>query len=294
MSTSELHKGQPILAFLAPSRANAAAFAQPSQRSFHHPPSRRVFPGFRNRLGQGFAASSSMSNVLVIVGFRDQAMNILKIIPPVQAQMLFACGSPHHHGEDEVINRPFVVLVSAADVYGQWCPLFVNQDMNLRPVLATVCWIAASRCTSQRSRNRFAVHGLPLPTHMLLSSVETDASLQDSGPYALLLPGLEPFVQDAAGDAKPVAMNCFPLATGPQHVPDAIDDRAVVGTGASWAALLRRLGKMLLKATPQGARNVKVIDILGLCVTFVFANGTPRWTSVSGKNNCPRGVSFSH
>ena len=64
-----------------------------------------------------------MSNVLVIVRFRNQGVHVLEIIALVQAQMLFTGRTRDHDRDEQVIDRPFVVLIGARDVHRQRCQL---------------------------------------------------------------------------------------------------------------------------------------------------------------------------
>ena len=131
MRTSELHKGQPILAFLAPSGANAAPLSQPTKRPFHDPSSCWMLLLFRCWLWQGFAATPSVSDMFLIIEFGNKAVDIIEIIPFIQTKMLFFCRTWDHNGEDQVINRPFVVLVSPSKVHRQWG---ASRSVGLRPV----------------------------------------------------------------------------------------------------------------------------------------------------------------
>ena len=106
--------------------------------------------------------------------------------------------------------------------------------------------------------------------------VEPNQGPQDPLPDALPLPRLESFVQDTAGNAEPITVNGFPLAARPEHVPVAVDDSTVVSSWPSRTGPWRRLRQLLLDEAPEWARNAKVVDILGLCATLVFANDTPR------------------
>jgi hypothetical protein len=292
MGTGELHKGQPILTLLAPAGANTAALGQPSQGAFHDPAPRGMLLHFRDGLRWWLAAAPPMRDVLVIARFRDQRVHILEIIAFVQTQMLLRGRARHHDGDKQVVHRPFVVLIGAGDVHGQRGATLVNQDVDLGAALAAVRWVTPSGCTAQRRRNRFAVERLPLPAHTSPAGIEADQSAQDLLPDALLLPGLQAFVQDATGDAEPIAVDGFPLAAGPENVPDTIDNGPIVRARPSRTTSLRRSWQLLFDEAPQRSRNLKVIDILRFCATLVFTNGTPRWTVFLGKDNCPRGVSF--
>ena len=98
-------------------------------------------------------------------------------------------------------------------------------------------------------------------------------------------------MQDTAGNAEPIAMDCFPLAACPQDVPEPIDDRPIVNPWTPWPTLLKRFGQMLFDAAPQGARDTEIVDIFRLLFILAFQDA-PRWTFVFGQTDCPRGASF--
>jgi hypothetical protein len=291
MRTSELHKGQPILAFLAPSGANTASFGQPSKRPFHDPTPCRVLLLFRNWFRQWLAASSSVGNMFLIIGLGDETMDIVEIITFVQTKMLFFRRARDHNGKDKVIDRPFVMLVGAGKMNRQRGAALVNQDMNLCAAFTAVGGISSGSLSAQRSRHRFTVDSLPLPANPALPVVKANHCLQDFVPDTLLLPRLEPFMQDTAGNAEPISMDCFPLAACPQNVPEPIDDRPIVGSWTPWPSFLERFGQMLFDAAPQWARDSEIVDILGLLFILAFQDA-PRWTFVFGQTDCPRGASF--
>ena len=277
MRTSELYKGQPILTFLAPASANTPSFRQPTQSSFDDPTTRRILLVIWNRFRQWFAASSPMSNMLLVISRCNKTVHVIEIISFVQTKMLFLRWAVYHNRNDEVIDRPFVMLICAGDMNCQRRATLVNQDVNLCPAFAPVGGTGPCFLSSPRRWHRFTVECLPFPTDPSLPIVETNHRLQDFVPNALLLPSLETFMQDAAGNAKPISVDSFPLTTCPQDVPEAIDDGAIVGTRASWPSLFWWLRQMLLDATPQGAWDSEIIDILWLCVTLVFVNNAPPW-----------------
>jgi len=291
MRTSELHKGQPILAFLAPSGANAASFGQPSKRPFHDPTPCRVLLLFRNWLRQRLAASPSMSNMFLVISLRNEIMDIVIIISFVQAEMLFFRRARDHNRKDKVIDRPFIMLMSAGKMNRQRGAALVNQDMNLCAAFTAVGGISSGSLSAQRSRHRFTVDSLPFPANPAPPVVKANHCLQDLVPDTLLLPRLEPLMQDTAGNAEPIAMDCFPLAACPQNVPEPIDDRPIVSPWTPWTSFLERFGQMLFDAAPQWARDTEIVDILGLLFILAFQDA-PRWTFVFGQTDCPRGASF--
>lgn len=291
MSTRELNKGKPILRFFAPTRTDTAPFCQPAERALHDPTAGWMFLLIRDRLRQRFASAPTVTDVALVVGLRNHLVDISRIIRFVQAQVLFACRSVNDNREDKIVHRPFIVLIGAGDVNRQGCPSFIDQDVHLRPTLASVCWIAACRLATQGRGNRLAVDSLPLPANSFLSGIETDQTSHDLPPNALLLPCLESLVQDTAGDTEPLSMNSFPLTTSPQHVPDAIDNSPVVGPRPARSRLLWRFGQIHFDAAPQWARDAEIVDIFGLL--FILAvQDAPRWTFVFGQTDCPQGASF--
>jgi len=291
MRTSELHKGQPILAFLAPSGTNATPLCQPTERPFHDPTPCWVLLLFRKWFRHWFAASSSVGNMFPIIGFANENMDIVEIVTFVQTEMLFFRRAGHHYGKDNVIDRPFIMLVSSGKMNCQRSAALVNQDMNLCPAFTAVSGIASSCLSTQRGWHRFAIDSLPFPANPTLPIVETNHRLQYLAPDALLLPGLEPFMQDTAGNAEPISMDRLPLAARPQYVPEAINDRPIVSPWTSWPSLLGRFGQMLFDATPQWAWDTEIVDIFWLSFILAFQDA-PRWMFVFGQTYCPRGASF--
>ena len=291
MRTSELNKGQPILTFLAPSGANTASLGQPTKCSFHNPTTCRMLLALWNRFGQWFASSALVSNMFLITSLRNKKMHIIEIVPFIQTEMLFFSWTGDDNGKDKVVDRPFIVLIRARNMNGQRRATFINQDMNLGPAFAAVGGIVPRCFSTQRGGYRFAVDSLPFPANPSLPIVETNQGLQDFVPNALLLPSLEPLMQNTAGNTEPIAMDCFPLATCPQNVPEAIDNRPIVNPWTPWPTLLKRFGQMLFDSTPQWARDTEIVDILGLLFILAFQDA-PRWTFVFGQTDCPRGASF--
>lgn len=247
-----------------------------------------------DRLWQRFASAPSVADVALVVSLRNQLVDISGIIRFVQTQVLFACWSSDHDRNDKVIHGPFVMLIGAGDVNGQRRSSFIDQDVHLGPTLASVCWITSSGLPTQWRGNRLAVDSLPLPADSTLAGIEADQAPHDLLPDTLLLPGLESLVQHAARNTKPVSVDGFPLATSPQHIPNAVDDRPVVSTWPSRPWFLGWLGQVSLDTAPEWAWNSEVIDILWLCATLYFADGAPREMLVLHKNNSLRGASFFH
>src|SRR6266542_2648033 len=110
---------------------------------------------------------------------------------------------------------------------------------------------------------------LPPPLDAACPIVKAQQHFHHFGEAPLLLPLLEVVVDGAATDPKPAAMHGFPLTAGPQHVPDAIDNR----TGVSWWATRPSarwwFGQQAFDFAPQWARNAKVIDVRRFCARIV-------------------------
>ncbi len=291
MRTSKLHKGQPILAFLAPSGANTSPLCQPTKRPFHDPTSCWVLVCLRNGNRQRFATTTPVRNVFLIIGFGYETMDIIEIIPFVQTEMLFFRRARDHNGKDKVIDRPFIMLVRTGKMNGQRRATLVNQDMNLRPAFTAVGGIASCCLSAQRSRDRFAVDSLPFPANPALPIVEANHCLQHLVPNTLLLPRLESFMQNTAGNAEPIAVDRFPLAACPQNVPEAVDDSPIVGPRTPWPSFFTRFGQMLFDAAPQGTGDTEIVDIFRLLFILVFQDA-PRWKFVFGQTYFPQGASF--
>jgi len=168
------------------------------------------------------------------------------------------------------------MLISSSDMKRQGRTAFINQNVDLCSTFPTIGGIAARSHATQGCGDCFAVNCLPLPTDSLFAGIETDHGLQDLLPDTCLLPVLEAFMQDTAGNTKPVAVYCFPLTTGPQDVPDACDHSPVVCTGPARALFPGVFGQVFLDTPPQRARNMEEIDISRFCDTLVF-DDAPRW-----------------
>lgn len=94
------------------------------------------------------------------------------------------------------------------------------------------------------------INGLPLPLDATRARVKTDQDLQNGSEAPLLLPGLKAFMQHATGDAKPITMDRFPLAAGPQYVPNPVEDGAGIGGWSPTSWLSRNFGQEQLDLAP--------------------------------------------
>jgi hypothetical protein len=191
-------------------------------------------------------------------------MDIIIIIPPVHADMLFhVCRvrTRDHYRDDQVVRRPFIMRICSRDVYGQRRTSFIDQPVNLAALFAAVRRIAACFVTAQRGRTAFTVNRLPFPFDFAFLGIEFHHDLHNPVENAKLLPGLEPFMQGAAAHAEPVPMDRFPLTAGPHHIPNPIEYRSIICRWSPSPTLFRLFGQYFLDFAPQRARLAKVIDI---------------------------------
>ena len=188
-------------------------------------------------------------------------MNIRIIVASIGTEVLFTRRTPYDDRENQVVSRPFVVLVRSRDVHGQRRPPFIDQNVNLASAFGPIGRIFARILSAQRRGTRFTIGRLPLPSDVPLASIETDQRSERLLPDSSALPGLEALVQHAARNAEPVAMHCFPLTARPKDVPNPVDDRTIVGWRATGPSFLWLLGQMFLDASPQGTGDAKVIHI---------------------------------
>ena len=233
-----------------------------------------------------FTASSAVFDMGNIAFLFHKLMHIIVIVTTVQADVLFTVrwvGARDHNRDDQVVSRPLIMAVGAGNENGQRCTAFVNQQVDFAAAFPSIRRVLARLLAAQRGRTALAVNRLPLPFDRTFLGVELDHDAHDSVKDTQSLPGLETFMQRATADPKPLAVHCFPLTAGPQHIPDAIQRGMVVGAWSPWSALLRWLGQHFSDLAPQGARHMEEIDIfrfLGRVLThgvsrFRWVDSTP-------------------
>ncbi len=195
-------------------------------------------------------------------------MDIFIIITLVSAKVLLdllRIRTINHDGNDQVISRPLVMFIGSSNVQGQRGSVFIDQQMNLAALFASICGISACFFTTQRRWAGFTVDGLPFPANLTFCLIVQDHCSHHVGKDALLLPGLKAFMDHTTGDPKPVPVNRFPLTTSPQHIPDSIQGKSVLSTrtarsfsfGPGWQKLSDRF--------PQLIGHFEVIDIFRFC-----------------------------
>jgi hypothetical protein len=271
MSASELDKGKPIVGFLAPTNAKAATFSEPSESALDHPSSsgKAGLAGDGTSFNERFISFAPMLDVSDITFLLDKVMNIGKVIASVSTQMLLGVGTRHDNRDNQVICRPLVVDVGASDKDCQRRTTSVYQNMNLTATFATIYRAFTRSVPAQWSGAGFGIQRLPLPFDMPLAMVELHHLLHDGGEYPSVLPVLKALMQGRAAHPEPVSMDCLPLATCPQNVPNPIQNRSVICSLAPCFSRLIHLGDQFPDSPPQRSWYVKVIDILRFCVTIL-------------------------
>src|SRR4051812_47990122 len=145
---------------------------------------------------------------------------------------------------------------------------FIDDEVYLRSKLSPIGGILAGFLASQRGRRALGIHRLPPPSDPIallcvVLSHPFDQLLEDAHPR----PSLQTLVDDARGHPEPIPMNRFPLAAGPKHVPDCVDDGSVrcPRSATSSSRLLPLFGQALLEFPPQGSWKTEVIHLPGCC-----------------------------
>lgn len=283
MSASELNEGQPVSDFLAPADAQTAPLSEPAEGPLHDPTARGKLRFARNRALferrlSTFALTFDVRDVALLL---DQLMNIFKVIALVGTKMLFGCRSLDHNRDDQVVSRPLVMRIGPGQHHCQRCATLVDQKMYFSAAFAVIRGVFARLFAAQRRRAALAVSRLPLPVDLALLDVELDHDAHDPLEDALLLPGLKSLVEGAAAHPKPIFVHGLPLAARPQHIPNPIHDRSVIGWRSSWTLFFRARGQRFPELAPQRARHLKVINFFRL-LDRVFAHGASRIRWVGG------------
>lgn len=255
-----MNKGEPILRLLAPARANAAPFEEPGKGAFDHPAPRRVLHVRRHWGGQGLIPPPAVLDMGHIAGSAHHCEHIGRIVAFVGTQMLALTGPGHHHPDDQVRDRPFVMPMGFRELDRQWGPTCIHEQMDLAAALAPVGGIAPRLRPAQRGSAHGAIDGLPRPRDVALAGIDAYQCPQDLLPDALLLPGLKPFMEDTARDAEPGTMDGFPLTAGPEHVPDAVKDLTRRHGWAARSTTWAWCREPALDEPPQGARHMKIVN----------------------------------
>jgi hypothetical protein len=167
---------------------------------------------------------------------------------------------------DQIIQRPFVMLVSSCNPRRQRSTSLIHQDMDFAAQFSPVGGVRTGVTASQRRSTRTAVHRLPSPTDTLPATIKSYHRPENGLPDALLPPGLKTFMQNTTGNPKPTGVQRFPLAACSQHKPNTIQNRMVGFARTTWAVFLVLIGKVLFCYPPNRARYDPIFDVLRFCV----------------------------
>src|SRR5262249_10254202 len=154
MGTGELNESQPIAWFLGPAGAKAATLCQPTQRALHHPPTSRKLGFTRDRtvFNNGFVATTAMFDMGHIAFLLDKLMDIRKVIAFVKTHMLLNVGwvRPRgNNGNDDLIDQPFIMLISSRNVHRQGGTALIDQNMNFATTFGSIDGAFPCRFASQ-------------------------------------------------------------------------------------------------------------------------------------------------
>jgi hypothetical protein len=100
--------------------------------------------------------------------------------------------------------------------------------------------------------------------------IELDHDLHGLVENASLLPRLEAFMQGAAAHTEPIMLDGFPLTARPQHIPNAVDHRPMVGWWSPSPSLFGWFGQNLLDFAPQRARHAKESTFFGFGIVLLL------------------------
>jgi hypothetical protein len=272
MSASELDKGKPIVGFLTPTNPKAATFSEPTESALNHPSSsgKASLAGDGTIFNEGFISFAPMLDVSDITFLLYKVMNIGKVIASVSAQMLLGVGTRHDNRDNQIIRRPLVMDVGTRYKDCQRRATSVHQNMNLTAPFATVYRAFARSFPSQWSGACFGIQRLPLPFDMPLAMVELHHLPHDSGKHLALLPLLKAVMQGCAANTEPISMDCLPLATCPQNIPNPIQNGSVIRSLSPCFSRLIHLWDQFPDPSPHRSWHAKVIDILRFCVTILI------------------------
>src|SRR5215211_1463236 len=181
--------------------------------------------------------------------------------------MLFlVSGTLWCHRNNQADGGDLVVTIGSGEHHRQRSTALIDEEVDLRSEFAPVGGILAHFLASQRSWGVLGVHSLPLPADpAALPGIVLDHPPPELLEYARPSPPLETLVDDARGDPEPIAMESLPLASGPKHVADGVDDGSIrCPRPAAFRTLpLPFPGQALLEFPPQRARKVKVVHAAG-------------------------------
>lgn len=115
-----------------------------------------------------------------------------------------------------------------------------------------------------------AVHRLPLPLDLPFLRVEQHHDLQKLVEQPLLLPGLKAFMQRATTHPKPVFVHRFPLAPGPQDIPNPFSTARLSVRGRPGLRFFGALGGPFLNLRHIGCGTRKQSTFFGFGVELLL------------------------
>jgi hypothetical protein len=71
-----------------------------------------------------------MFDVLNVISQSDKNMHIFVVVAFISTKMLLAVRAFCNDVNDQIIRRPFVMLICACYENRQWCATFIHQKMN--------------------------------------------------------------------------------------------------------------------------------------------------------------------
>jgi hypothetical protein len=274
MGTGKTDKREPVLYLFAPTGADTASLSEPGEGAFDHPASSRIaqFAGNGTFRLFRFVAPSTMLDMRGILRLFKRLVDIIVIVAFVRTQMLlnfFRVRSLDYNREDEVVGRPFVMLVGGCQMDCQRRAKFIYQNVDFGSTLASVGRILACFFTTKWGRARLAINRLPFPANSLYLSIIQHHLGQRRLKNAQFPPQLETVVEGGATYTKPTSLNRFPLASRPHDVPDAVQHCSIIGWRAAWQTRSFAYWKQMLNPVPQFIRHFKVVHVFRFCVTIL-------------------------
>ncbi len=199
-------------------------------------------------------------------------MHIPTVIGFVSTKMLASSGSFKQNGQDECLDKPFIVFIGAGHKNGEWQAMLIDQDMNFAAQFGSIGRVFTRIGPSQRGGHRFAVHRLPLPVDPTLPMVKTQYRFENILKDTLSAPGLKPLMNDTARYSKPMPFNRLPLTATPQNKPNGIQNHTILCSRST-----RRYGtpaKVVLSFS-KAFWYFSITHVLRLCVTMLLQGVSP-------------------
>ena len=177
----------------------------------------------------------------------NEFMDIGIIVALVCTQVLIFRRSPNHNMQNQVIERPFIVLIGSRDPNGQQSAALIDQNMDFAALFGSISGMIVRITVTQGRRTRTTVHRLPFQRDMFSAAIEIQQRAKDLLPNARLLPGLKALMQDTAGDAKPTTVNRLPMTSCPEDLPNAVQNGVIGFSGTPGTGKPRLFGKVLFR-----------------------------------------------